>query len=255
MKDINKEKSDYLNPRTRRIMLWVGVILLALAVIIAVLGVSHAASPSFTITYVNSGNIYTITASTGNYTFANGSNARLVVLSSAGGTILSQNFTGTYTTVLTFYNDAIIEIMLNGQVVDQKIVTVASTSSNPYGDYGIFDSPPAIMGITIGIVLIILVIFWRALIRSVRNEGSSPSDYDPNLGADVDDAQILAREGIITQNEMKWITNEILINKNRGYDLPLRDVLTPEQVKFLTAREEALGIKQQSHSSSSGVGK
>lgn len=243
MKEVKQVEGDrvakVLNSRTvHRIEIGIGVAMLVIAIAMIVIGSAHgAAQPTFQITTQNSGNIYTISVST-NFTMPANTSAMMMVVSSSGGIMFEHNFTGSYATVMTLYQNAIVEISFQGQIVQEKVISVVPTQ--PQGYSGMLSNPLVVLLISIGVSILLVSVSGYMLIWRIKRMGNEPGVYDPMLSAEINDADLLLKAGIITKNERDWVLNEIEANRKRGYELPLDNILTKEQIDFINLGKKLL---------------
>lgn len=245
MKEIKEIKEDRvakaLNSRTaHRLEIGLGIVILVIAVVMIILGSVHAtSSPVFTIDVQNSGNIYTISAST-NFTMPNGTSAEMIVISSAGSVMIEHNFTSSYVTVLTLYQSAIVEISYQGQIVQEKVITAVVPTTNSGGILGSI-SPLSVI-ISMGFTLVAMIITTWAFKRSIKGGDRDKEMYnEDNYGADVKSLKILSGIGKITIDDEDRMRKLLPIVKERGLPLTLKDLVGEKNASIIDAIKESYG--------------
>ncbi len=245
MKEIKKIKEDRvakaLNSKfAHRLEIGLGIVILLIAVVMIIMGSVHAASsPVFTINVQNSGNIYTISAST-NFTMPNGSYAEMIVISSSGNVMFEHNFTSSYITVLTLYGNAIVEVSYQGQVVQEKVITAVVPTTNSGGILGSI-SPLSVI-ISMGFTLLAMIITTWAFKRSIKGGDRDKEMYnEDNYGADVKSLKILSGIGKITVDDEDRMRKLLPIVKERGLPLTLRDLVGEKNANIIDAIKESYG--------------
>lgn len=253
MKEIKEIKQDRvgkaLNSKfVHRLEIGLGAVILMIALAMIIIGSVHAASsPVFSINVQNSGNIYTISAST-NFTMPNGSSAEMIVISSSGSVMVEHNFTSNYVTVLTLYQSAIVEISYQGQIVQEKVITAVVPTGNSGGILGSV-SPLSVI-ISMGFTLVAMIITTWSFKRSIKGGDKDKEMYnEDNYGADVKSLKILSGIGKITVDDEDRMRKLLPIVKERGLPLTLKDLVGDKNASIIDAIKESYGEPSEDRSS------
>jgi len=183
-------------------ILWIGVIIVAIAAGVFLAGMVHATTQpvNFNLQIYSNGSVYTIQVIP---TFNMTQNGTVQVVSLVTGSILyNHNFTGSLTFSIPIFYNSSINIYYGGNLITSKLITISS----PHSAQSQPATPTLFEIVAIILPFVIIIIYDRLLSYKLENREKAPLTYEEHsLGADVNDALILERMGVITKKELEWM--------------------------------------------------
>lgn len=178
-------------------ILWIGVIIVAIAAGVFLAGMVHATTQpdNFNLQIYSNGSVYTIQVIP---TFNMTQNGTVQVVSLVTGSMLyNHNFTGSLTFSIPIFYNSSINIYYAGNLITSKLITIYTPhpiSSQP-------STPTLFEIVAILLPFIVVLIYDRFLTMKLERKDKAPGTYEPDrYGDETNEALILEKIGITNKD-------------------------------------------------------